>query len=397
MAVVKKMIAATLVLAFMFGLSAVPVYADELELEAESAILIEAETGTVLFSKNADARLYPASLTKIMTLLIAMEEMKQGKVDWDTRLTASQKAWETGEGGLTSTMFLNIGQEVTFEELLKGIAVVSANDACVVVAEHLYGSEAAFVQKMNERAEELGLENTHFMNSHGLHDPNHYMSAADVARLSTYFLKTQPEAAAFLAIPEYTFNEIRQFNNNPLLGNYPGVDGIKTGYTPEAGHCLSASSLQGDMRLIAVVMGNSSNATRRQDSEALLDYGFREFELLTLYEAGEVVTSLPVIRGEKRELAVKVKEPVAVVVARGQSAASFEEKITLPESLAAPVEAGQSLGKLQLFNSDGDAVSEVELLAAAPVERLGFFKALFRSIGDFFAGLWQRGREAISG
>ena len=396
MAVVKKMIAATLVLAFMFGLSAVPVYADELELEAESAILIEAETGTVLFSKNADARLYPASLTKIMTLLIAMEEMKQGKVDWDTRLTASQKAWETGEGGLTSTMFLNIGQEVTFEELLKGIAVVSANAPAWWWQTPLR-PEAAFVQKMNERAEELGLENTHFMNSHGLHDPNHYMSAADVARLSTYFLKTQPEAAAFLAIPEYTFNEIRQFNNNPLLGNYPGVDGIKTGYTPEAGHCLSASSLQGDMRLIAVVMGNSSNATRRQDSEALLDYGFREFELLTLYEAGEVVTSLPVIRGEKRELAVKVKEPVAVVVARGQSAASFEEKITLPESLAAPVEAGQSLGKLQLFNSDGDAVSEVELLAAAPVERLGFFKALFRSIGDFFAGLWQRGREAISG
>ena len=332
-----------------------------------------------------------------MTLLIAMEEMDQGKIDWDTRLTASQKAWETGEGGLTSTMFLNIGQEVTFKELIQGIAIVSANDACVVVAEHLYGSEAAFVQKMNQRAQELGLENTHFMNSHGLHDPNHYMSAADIARLSAYFIKTQPEAAAFQSVPEYTFNEIRQFNNNPLLGYYPGVDGIKTGYTPEAGSCLSVTSLQDNTRLIAVVMGNSSNATRRQDSEALLDYGFREFELLTLYEAGEVVTSIPVSRGEKRELDVKVKEPVAVVVPHGQSAASFEEKISVAESVEAPVEAGQSLGKMQLLNADGEVVSEVELLAAGTVERLGFFKSLFRSIGDFFTGLWQRGRNAISG
>ncbi|MEW5784655.1 MAG: D-alanyl-D-alanine carboxypeptidase family protein [Bacillota bacterium] len=391
----KKYVSISLILMLLCGIFVSPVYAEpiELELTVKSAALIEAETGALLYAKNADEPLPPASLTKIMTLLVSMEAKDQGLVGWETKIVTSQKAWETGEGGLTSTMFLNINQQATFKELIQGIAIISANDACVAVAEHLYGSEAAFVQKMNQRAAELGLKNTHFVNTHGLHDPEQNMSAIDIARLAAYFVKTQPEAAAFQSVSEFTFNEIRQFNRNPLLGNFPGVDGIKTGYTPEAGWLLASTSLQQGMRLVAVVMGANSNESRREDSEALLSYGFREYELSVLHEAGAVVTSAPVSRGKEDELPLIANRQVAAVVPRGESAAGFTERLVLTEPLVAPVEAGQSVGTLELVDEAGQVVSEVELFAAESMERVGFFQSIFRAIGNFFSGLWQRGRN----
>ncbi|HPZ64485.1 MAG TPA: D-alanyl-D-alanine carboxypeptidase family protein [Bacillota bacterium] len=384
-----KRICGAVVLVLFLAASLLPVSAasrEVLDLHTDAAVLIEAETGTLLYAgPDAEKPMPPASLTKIMTLLIAMEEMERGAVDWDTPITASQKAWETGG----STMFLNIGQQATFRDLIRGICIVSANDACVAIAEYLYGSEAAFVEQMNRRAKELGLENTHFVNSHGLHDDDHYMSPLDVARLAAYFIKTQPEAARFQSEREFTFNDIRQFNRNPLLGNFPGADGIKTGSTPEAGYCLAATSKQDGMRLISVVMNTPGNEERGEDSRVLLNYGFRNFQFVLLAEAGETVTTVPVTRGRRRELPATAKAPIRLVIPRHVNENRLEQVFSLPDSVKAPVEKGTPLGSVQV-KLEGETLAEMELLAGDSVEKLGFFASLWRSIGDSISSLWQK-------
>jgi D-alanyl-D-alanine carboxypeptidase (penicillin-binding protein 5/6) len=315
-----------------------------------------------------------------------MEDLKSGLADWDTMVTVSEQAWRTGG----SQMFLNIGQQVSFKDLLKGIAIVSANDACIAVAEYLSGSEAAFVQRMNQRASELGLENSHFTNPHGMDDPDHYMSALDVARLAAYFIRTQPEAAAFQSEKEFTFNEIRQFNRNPLLGSYPGADGIKTGSTPEAGYCLASTSKQQGMRLISVVLNTASEEQRHEDSIALLNHGFRNFEIKTLYEKEEVIAMMPVKRGQKRKVGLVAGGPVQAVVPRDDSSYKITEEFDLPDTVAAPVKEGDIIGTLHLKNPKGELIAEVELAARESLKRLGFLPNLLRQAGDLIAGLWQR-------
>lgn len=385
----KKKIACFLITLLLLQAVTLPVFAApavELELNAGSAVLIDAENGTLLYEKDARVQRPPASLTKLMTLLLAMEDLKSGLVDWDTMVTVSEQAWRTGG----SQMFLNIGQQVSFKDLLKGITIISANDACVAVAEHLNGSEAAFVQRMNRRAAELGLENSHFVNPHGMDDPDHYMSALDVVRLAAYFIRTQPEAAAFQSEKEFTFNEIRQFNLNPLLGSYPGADGIKTGSTPGAGYCLAATSKQQGMRLIGVVLNTDSEEQRREDSETLLNYGFRNFEIKTLYEKDEVIARLPVKRGQKREACLVAGGPVRAVVPRGDSSYKITEELDLPDTVAAPVKEGDIVGTLRLKNPEGELIGEVELTAQESLKRLGFLPNLLRQTGDLIAGLWHR-------
>lgn len=361
----------------------------ELELSAEAAVLIEVETGTVLYAKNAEKRMYPASVTKIMTLLLALEELERGTVNWDTMVTVSQRAWEVSNGGRTSSMFLNINQQVSFEDLVRGIAVVSANDACVAVAEYLYGSVSAFAQEMNQRAAELGMENTHFVNPHGLHDPEHYTTALDLARLGAFFMRTRPEALPFLTEREFTFNEITQYNLNPLLGIYPGADGIKTGSTPEAGYCLVGSAEQEGMRLVSVVLNSPGFEARGQDSEVLLNHGFRHYQMVTLYEAGETVASVPVKRAQKEELELVAADAVRVLSPRDDSGYKIEQRLTLPESVEAPVKEGDRIGVLSLINPDGETAGEVDLFASETLERLGFFPSLLRAVGSFFSNLWQ--------
>lgn len=390
MHMLKKQITCFLAILLLLQVIIVPVSAApsevDLELNAGAAVLIDAENETVLYEKEGHSPLPPASLTKVMTLLLAMEDLESGLVDWDTMVTVSEQAWRTGG----SQMFLNIKQQVSFRDLLKGIAIISANDACIALAEHLSGSEAAFVQRMNRRAAELGLENSHFVNPHGLHHPDHYMSALDIARLTAYFIRTQPEAAAFQSEKEFTFNEIRQFNRNPLLGNYPGADGTKTGSTPEAGYCLSATSSQKGMRLIAVVLNTADEQERYEDSVALLNYGFRNFELKTLYGEDEVIARVPVKRGQKRESELIAAGPVRVVVPRDDSSCPIVEEFNLPSSLAAPVKEGDIIGTLRLKNPQGELITEVELGVKESLKRLGFFPNLLRQTGDLLSRLWQR-------
>jgi len=367
------------------GLAQVPVSAQvALELNAEAAVLMEASTGKVLYSKNASQPLPPASLTKIMTILLTMEELEQGTINLDTAVTTSSKAWKTGG----STMFLNVDQQATTKQLLQGIAIVSANDACVAIAEHLCGSEAVFVQKMNQRAAELGLENSHFMNSHGMHHPDHYMSTLDIARLAAYFVIKHPEAAALQTEEEFTFNEIQQFNRNPLLGSFPGADGIKTGCTPEAGFCLAGSSTQNGMQLISIVMNCPDEDTRLQDSEVLLNYGFRQYELATVASAEEVLATAPVNKGNLREVNLVAGQPVLAVVPRGKTD-QLEEVIAVSKNLEAPEKKGAVAGSLDIV-LDGEKLTSVELITGEEVKKLKLLASLWRSVGDWITQLWSK-------
>ncbi len=381
----RRHIAYTLLLLLIIGLLPAPAFGQvPLELNAEAAVLMEAHTGTILYTKNADQPMPPASLTKIMTLLLTLEDIEQGLINFDTEVVASEKAWKTGG----STMFLNVGQQVTVEELLKGIAIVSANDACVAIAEHLYGSEAAFVQKMNQRAKELGLENTNFMNSHGMHHPDHYMSALDIARLSAHLEENHPEATALHMETEFTFNEIKQFNRNPLLNRFPGADGIKTGSTPEAGLCLAGSSTQEGMHLISVVLNCADDTTRLEDSEVLLNYGFRQYELAAVATEGEILATAPVVKGNLRTVSLMSGEPVLAVIPRGEGARL--EKITnINKDLEAPVKKGTVAGSLDIMLK-GEKLVSVQLVTGEEINRLKLLPSLWRSVGDFFVRLWGK-------
>ncbi len=388
----KQILALVLTVITLLQVAAVPAPAApagvELALGSTAAVLIDGENGTVLYEKNARTALPPASITKIMTLLLAMEDLQSGRIDWETTVTVSERAWRTGAS--ESQMFLNIGQQVTFKDLLKGIAIVSANDACIAVAEHLNGSVEAFVQRMNRRAAELGLEQSHFVNAHGLDDPDHYMSALDIAHLASYFIRTHPEAAAFHTETEFTFNDIRQFNYNTLLQTYPGADGLKTGSTPKAGYCLASTAKRQEMRLIAVVLNASSKEQRRKDSATLLDYGFGNYELKTLHEKDAVITTVPVKRGQKREVGLIADGPVRAVVPHSDPDYGIVEEFDLPRSVSAPVEEGELIGTLKLKDPQGAPITSVELRAQESLKRLGFFANIGRRIGDLFAGLWRR-------
>ena len=371
---------------FIAPLQAAP-SAEGLKLNSKAAVLIEVESGTILYEKKPDQPLPPASLTKLMLLLLAMEDLEAGRVEQGSTVTISERAWRTGAD--ESQMFLNVGQQVSFSELLKGIAIVSANDACIAVAEHLSGSVEVFVQRMNRRAAELGLENSRFSNVHGLDDSEHYMSALDVAHLASYLIRHHPEALALSSEEEFTFNNIRQFNYNTLLNRYPGLDGLKTGSTPKAGCCLASTAEQQGMRLIGVTMNAESKSLRHSDSIALLDYGFRNYELKTLYKEDAVIADMAVKRGQERKVGLVASAPVRVVVPCSGDY-KITEELELPESLEAPVEKGQDTGILRLKDPQGNPIAEVELKTKESISRLGFFPYILRQAGDFFSGLWQR-------
>lgn len=358
----------------------------EITLEARAALLMDASTGHVLYSKNGGQPLPPASITKIMTMLLALEAVDDRRVSKDDMVTVSQRAWEAGG----SRMFLEYRQQVRYSDLLKGIAIISGNDACIAIAEHLYGSEEAFVRRMNERARELGLKNTNFTNSHGIPHPEQKMSALDMAVMSRFFITTKPEGHALYSEPEFTFNAIRQFNRNPLLGRFEGADGLKTGWTGEEnkGFNLIATAERDGFRLISVVLGNPSNDSRRRDSEVLLNYGFNNFELVSLAKADEIIEKIPLARGVEREIPVAPSAELEAVVPIGEKE-NVQLKTVPDEEIVAPVKEGETLGVLQAV-LNGELLNETELIAAETVEQAGFFALLLRAIGDFFLGLIQR-------
>lgn len=351
----------------------------QFETAAGSAVLMEASTGNILYEKNSDVSLPPASITKVMTLLLAFEAIEQNLIDWDDNVTISEKAWKM-EG---SKMFLMVGDTVKLGDIITGISVVSANDGCIALAEHLYGSENAFVQVMNQKAKELGMTNTTFKNTSGLPSDGHVMSAKDIAILSRYIIEKYPEILELESQTEFTYNDIKQYNRNPLLGVFEGADGLKTGWTDEAGYCLVGTAKQGDIRMISVVLNTQSEKERLEASQELLTYGFRNFKIIDLIDAGEVVDTINVKNGDKSTVPVIADNSISLLVP-----ISREDEIQVvtsidSETINAPVTKGAIVGKIEI-QLDDEVLATTDISASEDISRLGFFKTLFRKIVNFF-------------
>jgi D-alanyl-D-alanine carboxypeptidase (penicillin-binding protein 5/6) len=359
----------------------VAAWAQELEVEGKGSLLMEAETGEVLFSKDADTRWYPASATKVMTLLLALEAVKEGRASLDDRVVASDNAARLGG----SQVWLKPGEAFTLREMLLAVAVGSANDASVAVAEHLAGSEEAFVEEMNRKAREIGAVNTHFVNSHGLHDPQHYTTARDLALMARYAVKHVPEILEFTSVKEYTFREdptLILYNTNKLLWWYPGTRGLKTGTTPEAGRTLVTVAERDGLRLVSVVLGVNRPRGHFSESIKLLNYGFSQYRWHEFYQAGQKVGEVKLSKGAEETVAAVTAERVGMVLPKS-SKDKPEVRLELQQVVEAPVKEGQTVGSAVLLR-DGKEVGRVALVAAAEVPRATLWEETSRVLRRVF-------------
>lgn len=338
-------------------------------------LLMDHVSGQVLAGQNEHARVEPASITKVMTSYVVSAEMAAGKISLEDEVFISENAWRGGGAGTDgSTSFLPLNSKVKLADLLHGMIIQSGNDASIALAEHVAGSEEAFAALMNGYAQKLGMKNTHFVNSHGLPHDDHYTSAYDIALLSQALIRDFPEEYAHYKLKEFSFNNIRQHNRNTLLWRDASVDGIKTGHTSRAGYCLAASAQRGDQRLISVVMGSTSEKQRADDSQALLNWGFRFFETHQVYGANVQVAEHRIWKGEAEQVKLAVRTPALVTVPRGRYG-DLKAQMDLPAQLVAPVEAGQAIGTLRL-SLDDKVVLEQPLVALEAVPEAGFFGRL---------------------
>ena len=347
-------------------------------LEADAYILMDAATGQVIAEHDADQRRSPASITKVMTSYVAFEEIAAGRAAMDDEVLISEKAWRQGIDSSQSRMFIEVGSRVPLEALLHGMIVQSGNDASVAIAEHLAGSEAGFASMMNATAKRLGMTNSRFQNASGMPVEQHYSTARDIAKLIHAHIKDFPDGYAIYSEKEFTYNEIRQFNRNRLLWRDDTVDGVKTGYTSESGYCLASSAVRDRRRLISVVLGTPSPSQRTQDSLALLNYGYRFFDTVTLFGAGEEVQKRPIYGGAQPEIAIGVAEALSVTVPRDAAdAIKLDAEIRSP--LRAPIAAGERLGTLTVTLDDETLLVE-PLVATGDVPEGGIFKRLFDAV-----------------
>ena len=343
-------------------------------IEARAFILMDAKSGRILAEQNADDRLEPASLTKIMTAYITFQELSRNGLQLDDMVTISPEA-SKAEG---SRMFAEIGTAIAVENLLKGMIIQSGNDASIALAERIGGTEAHFAQRMNDTAQSLGMSNTHYENSMGLPHPNHYASARDMAILTRALINEYPEYYKWHSIKEFTFNNIKQANRNRLLWQDPTVDGVKTGHTDGAGYCLVASAVRNDMRLISVVMGTKSDPARAATNAALLNYGFQFYEARTLYKAKTRLTEAQVWKGAESQVPAGLLTDFDVTFPRGQYE-TLKATMEVDNKSVAPVHAGDRLGSVKVTRND-EVIAQQDLVALESVERGGLFKRLFDEI-----------------
>ncbi len=340
-------------------------------IEASSYFLIDFDSGRVLAEKDPDKPIEPASITKLMTAYLVDKAIADGDIALDERVTISEKAWRM-QG---SKMFVEVGKQVLLEDLLKGLVIQSGNDASVALAEHVAGSEEAFVGYMNHQANLLGMRNTNFTNATGWPDENHYSSARDIALLTRAVIRDFPETYRLYREKEYTFNDIRQFNRNRLLWRDPTVDGVKTGHTESAGWCLVASAQRGDMRLISVVIGSESDKARTRASQALLNYGYRFYETHRLYRAEDVLKTARIWYGEREQVPMGVGKEIYITIPRGRYR-DLDASMEIDGEIAAPVERGQQLGQVNIRLDDELIVSEPIVAMQAVAEGSLFTRAL---------------------
>ena len=346
-------------------------------IEAKSAILIEADTGSVLYEMNADERLPIASVTKIMTMLLIMEAVDEGVISLDDMVTVSENAMSYGG----STMFLEAGEELSVNDMLKGIAVASANDGSVAMAEHLSGSETAFVDKMNEKAKSLGMSNTNFINTNGLDEDGHYSSARDVSIMSKELLKHK-KITDYTSIltDELRGGKFQLANTNKLIRFYNGANGLKTGSTSEALCCLSASAKRDDMQLIAVVLGAPTSEKRFNTARELLNFGFANYKLDKLVTQNEFIADADVVNGTKKTVRAIAKSN-KVKLTEKSNIKEIQKNILLDSEIEAPIKKGETVGVLE-FLSEGTIIDKVEIVASEDIEK----KGVFRIITDIVIG-----------
>jgi len=341
---------------------------------ATSYFLMDFNSSRVLAEKDADKRVSPASLTKIMTVYVVFRELKAGHLTLTDNVTISQNAWQTGG----SKMFVEVNKQVAVEDLLKGVIIQSGNDASVALAEHIAGSEETFATMMNEQASRLGMVNSHFENTTGLPSQNHYSSARDLALLAQAVIAEFPEYYRWDSQKEFTFNGITQQNRNLLLWRDPSVDGLKTGFTDDAGYCMVASAKRDDMRLISVVMGTASPNARANESQSLLNYGFRFFETHKLYDAGTTLTEARIRKGAASTLAVGVLDEVYVTAPR-KHYSELKAESQIDKALVAPVKKGDTVGTLNVTLA-GETILSKPLVAMVDVAEGGFFRRLYDAV-----------------
>ena len=337
---------------------------------AKSFIIQDFESGRVLAENNSDQSVEPASITKLMTAYVIFNELQAGNIALSDMVTISEKAWRTPG----SRMFVEVNKQVSVEDLLQGMIIQSGNDATVALAEHIAGSEETFAALMSRHAEELGMTGSHFMNSTGLPDENHYMTAKDIARLATLLINKYPEYYHWYSQKEFTFNDITQYNRNKLLWRDASVDGLKTGFTDSAGYCLVTSAKKDGMRLITVVLGTESANARVNASQALLNYGFRFFETHKLYDAGTKLTTSRIWKGSTETVPLGLDQTLYVTIPRGQYK-SLDASMSINDLIMAPVKEGQPLGTVQVKLSD-EVVANQPLVSLQTIAEGSFWQRI---------------------
>ena len=372
---------------FAACLAILPVRAQQIDTAATSAILLDMSSGAVLMSKEPDRRIPPASMSKLMTVYMVFEALAEGRLKLDDEFAVSEKAWRMGG----SKMFVKVNTRITIEDLLRGIIVQSGNDACIVIAEGMAGTEEAFARKMTEKARELGLKHSTFENATGLPGENHLMSVGDLAKLATIIIEKFPQYYGIYSERSFTWEGIDQSNRNPLLRTNMGADGLKTGYTQEAGYCIVGSAVQGDRRLILVVAGLPSAQARAIEAERILKWGFREFETTKLLKEGAEVGRADVWIGAEAKVPLVVDKPIVVTTAFGQGEQTTAE-IQYDGPIPAPITKGQRIATLVVTAPDVEPI-EVPLLAGADVAKGGFGKKLLGAAEQWF----NKGLDAALG
>jgi D-alanyl-D-alanine carboxypeptidase (penicillin-binding protein 5/6) len=352
-------------------------------IDARSYALLDYDSGDLIASSNPDLRVPPASITKVMTVYVAFDQIRQGRLKLDDTTIISERAWAEGKDSTESRMFLSVGSRVRIEDLLRGIIIVSGNDASVALAEHIAGSESAYAQLMNQYAQQLGLTNTHFMDASGMPDAQHYSSAHDLVLLGRALIHNFPDEYKYFAEREFQYGVPKpQANRNGLLEKDSSVDGIKTGHTEAAGYCLLASAKRGGRRLISAVMGGGSWAYREQASEELLNYGFRNFDTVSLLGAAAPAKTVPVYKGAADDVAVGTMEPLYLTLPSADHVQP-QAQPKLQGKLIAPLRAGQAVGQIDIL-AGGKTIRTVPLVVLKEVPAGSFWRRLVDQIRLWF-------------
>lgn len=379
----KRLLSIILLLFILILIPLKAIAIEDLNIKGKSAILMDVNTGKIIYKLKEHNRLPPASVTKIMTMLLGMEALESGRISLKDEVFVSNYASKTGG----STVFLEAGEKQTVENLFRAIAIRSANDASVALAEHIAGTEEIFVKMMNDRAKILGMENTHFENASGLPSPNHYLSSYDIALMSRELLKHSKVHEWLtiymeeMAVGKKKTSIQMMVNTNRLIKDYEGATGIKTGSTIEAGHCLSASAKRGNLELIAVILGAKDSATRFEETKKMLDYGFATYESIKVGKKDDVLAVLPVEKGRELGVELILKEDSYLLLQKGIKS-NIDKELIIPNFVDAPIMAGEEIGSL-IISIDGKEVENIKLVAKSDVKKANLINIFSRTLKNY--------------